>query len=93
MNAFMFIVMAPFFIYHDLGYLSDNRFRWLFWAVLILTFGLMVLSALFTDFEDTITFGPGRSKTSMNAITFNVVAAGLMTLSYWVFLKRRSYLA
>ena len=48
---------------------------------------------VFTDFEDTITFGPGMSKTSMSAISFNVVAAGLMTLSYWVFLKRRSYLA
>ena len=89
MNGFVFIVVAPFIIYHDLGYLSDTRLRWLFWAVLILTFGLMVLSALFTDFEYTITFGPGVSKTSLSAISFNVVAAGLMTLCYWVFIKRR----
>jgi hypothetical protein len=93
MNALVFIVICPFFIYHDLGFWSRKGYRLIFWGALLLILGAIAVGVLFTDLEYELTFGPGVRKSPWNAAVLMMLGAALTVMSHSVFLKRRSYVA
>lgn len=94
MSALLFILIAFFTLYHDLGHFNTGKYRIIYICCLLLFFAGLV-QLLIKGYLSTkiISFGNNIHKTFWDAGGYALICFGMLYLNHHIFLRRKSYVA